>query len=168
MKIPLLRRRCESPCESSPSLRGPLDRLTLGPSLGARRLSGRSRGGKAHRSVSCRVGAIEYSVRHGKSRGRLHLRLCPRSYGNERRRPTRARWIAAGGKCHRSGCACRRGALVFHHLNPARKRFNLATAGTRSMISPIAEIDTCELLYHIRQVKADAGPPLGEASFPRR
>ena len=52
-----------------------------------------------------------------------------------------------GGKCYLCGYKRSKRALVFHHLNPAKKDFGLSMRGlTRSWEKMRAELDKCVLL----------------------
>ena len=51
-----------------------------------------------------------------------------------------------GGKCEVCGYARCADALDFHHINPAKKRFNVSESMTRSLYELLEEITECALL----------------------
>jgi transposase-like protein len=91
---------------------------------------------------------------HGRSayvidgRGYYRCRHCRADAVSRRRRKMKAILVAeAGGACRLCGYDASAGALVFHHLDPAEKRFELNAKGVALAIETLrAEARKCVLL----------------------
>lgn len=82
------------------------------------------------------------------ARGYYRCRRCRAEAVSRRRRKMKAILVAeAGGACTRCGYAATMGALEFHHLDPAEKRFELNAKGVAlSLDSLRVEARKCVLL----------------------
>jgi transposase len=81
-----------------------------------------------------------------------------RAVSNWRRRAKRRLIDAAGGRCVLCGYDRCPGALHFHHLDPAEKRYTLSCAGhTRSFAEALAEAKKCVLLCANCHAEVEAG-----------
>jgi hypothetical protein len=102
-------------------------------------------------------------------RGYYRCRGCRKERVAEWRRKTKKRLIEeAGGRCRLCGYDRYPGALEFHHLDPARKRFGLSTRGIiRSLESLRFEAEKCVLLCSNCHAEVEGGAVrLEGATFP--
>jgi transposase-like protein len=103
--------------------------------------------------------------RHGvtahrqRANGAWRCLRCRSRHVTEHRRRTKARMLSeAGGRCVLCGYDRCPSALHFHHLEPERKRFGLATAGaTRALATTRAEVAKCVLLCANCHAEVEAG-----------
>jgi 5-methylcytosine-specific restriction endonuclease McrA len=103
--------------------------------------------------------------RHGRtafrarsSDGQYRCLRCQSEQVIERRRRLRAQLVAeAGGACAICGYDRYVGALHFHHLDPATKRFALGGGATRSIERNRAEAAKCVLLCSNCHAEVEAG-----------
>ncbi len=73
--------------------------------------------------------------------------VCGSCRANLRRFDVKEKAIAyLGGKCKICGYNKCPAALVFHHRNPEKKRFNIGGNHTTSVVKLNAELDKCDLL----------------------
>jgi len=91
--------------------------------------------------------------------GRLRCKQCRSAHVSARRRRLKAQLVAeAGGACVLCGYARYPGALQFHHLDPERKAFGLATQGVaRSLERARAEVQKCVLVCANCHAEVEAG-----------
>ena len=104
-------------------------------------------------------------VRSG-ARGYYRCPACTVGRVAEYRRRVKQQLVAeAGGRCLLCGYDAYEGALQFHHLDPARKRFNLARGGlTRPLEQVREEARKCVLLCGNCHAEVEAG--LVEVALP--
>ena len=103
--------------------------------------------------------------RHGMTRHRVRadsgvacLRCRAESVTRRRRRMKQQLVREAGGCCRMCGYSRSPAALVFHHLDPASKRFGLAHGGrTRSLARAREEVRECLLLCANCHAELEAG-----------
>lgn len=103
--------------------------------------------------------------RHGKTKflvetnGRIRCLKCRSEYVARRRRKMKEILVAeAGGKCQVCGYDRFIGALHFHHVDPATKRFGLAAGGVaRSIAAARAEASKCVLLCSNCHAEVETG-----------
>lgn len=91
--------------------------------------------------------------------GRFRCVCCSSDAVTEHRRRTKQRLVEdAGGGCAVCGYNRYAGALHFHHLNPAEKKFELSRRGvTRSLAEAQAEARKCALLCGNCHAEVGAG-----------
>lgn len=86
------------------------------------------------------------------------LRCRSESVTRRRRRVKEVLVQEAGGRCRLCGYSRSHAALVFHHIDPARKRFGLARDGvTRSLARARKEARKCLLLCANCHAEVEAG-----------
>jgi 5-methylcytosine-specific restriction endonuclease McrA len=101
-------------------------------------------------------GVQEFAVDGG---GRYRCPRCAAAAVQKRRRKLKAIVVQeAGGACALCGYDAYIGALEFHHVDPAAKRFGLAQGGlTRSLEAVRAEARKCVLLCSNCHAEVEAG-----------
>jgi Helix-turn-helix domain len=114
-----------------------------------------------------RHGVTEF-VRTGTA-GRFRCRRCRAAYRAERRRRVKRKLVEEGGGCCSiCGYAGAPGAIHFHHIDPAKKAFNLAAQGVgRSLDAARAEAAKCILVCancHAEIESTPANQPTSRAS----
>lgn len=91
--------------------------------------------------------------------GRSRCARCNSEAVHRRRRTMKEKLIAeAGGRCAGCGYDAYQGALQFHHLDPATKKFGISGRGvTRALAKARAEADKCVLLCATCHAEVEAG-----------
>jgi len=92
-----------------------------------------------------------------RNHSKKHLR-CNKCSTNVRRKDLKKRAVVyKGGKCIGCGYNKCKKALTFHHLNPKKKRFNIARASNYSWEKLKPELDKCVLLCSNCHIEVHAG-----------
>jgi hypothetical protein len=91
-------------------------------------------------------GWTEFGI-YGRKRPRWKCKKCVVNTAVARRRAVKRTLLAlGGGRCATCGYATCYEALSFHHVDPARKSFNLSVAASKSRAAYLAELAKCVLV----------------------
>jgi transposase-like protein len=128
----------------------------VGPRLGEPARIAKSAGLAEHQFVCATHGETAYVI---EGRGYYRCKRCRSDQIARHRRKMKDLLVAeAGGRCSACGYEGFAGALAFHHLNPATKRFQLSGVGlTRALSELRSEAAKCVLLCSNCHAEVEGG-----------